>query len=82
MPAHQRPSVGRIVHYHPRDAERVSISDQPYGAIVTGVFEAGDGADICSLTVFAPGRKAEPLPECVREGGPDQPGTWPFPPRV
>lgn len=85
MPAHQRPSVGRIVHYHPKEAERLSFGSkgqQPFAALIVGVFEAGDGADICSLTVFAPGCAPSPLPECALEGGPDQPGTWSFPPRV
>lgn len=51
---------------------------QPVAAIVTGVFEAGDGADIVTLTVFEPGHAPRPLPEAVREG--TAANTWCWPP--
>ncbi len=65
-PAKVRPSIGRIVHYHPTDRDRVSFGtkgQQVYAALIAGVFETGDGAgDICSLTVFPPGCAPVPLP--------------------
>ncbi len=80
-PAKVRPSVGRIVHYHPFPNEAAKIP-QPFAALVAGVFEGTDGGDLCSLHVFPPGEKSFVPPRSVPEGGPDQPGTWSFPPRV
>jgi hypothetical protein len=84
-PAAQRVSVGRIVHYHPTDEERRLIapkSEQPFAALVCGVFGAGDGSDICSLMAFPPGKRGFVVPECRRQGEPGTPGTWSFPSRV
>lgn len=67
-----RPTIGRIVHY------LAPMRVEPVAAIVTGVFPAGDGADICTLTVFEPGEPPRPLAEAVRQG--EAPGTWRFPP--
>lgn len=81
MPAHQRPSIGRIVHYHPLPSEDARIP-QPFAALVTGVFEGTDGTELCSLTVFPPGGSSFAPKISIAEGGPDQPGSWSFPPRV
>jgi hypothetical protein len=79
-PLKVRPGIGRIVHYHPLPSEAAKIP-QPFAALVSGVFEGSDGSDLLSLHVFAPGRAFVPEMS-VREGGPDQPGTWSWPPRV
>lgn len=69
-----RPSIGRLVHYIP------ALRTKPFAAIITGVFEASDGADMVTLTVFPPGETPRPLPEAVRQG--IGAGTWCWPPMV
>lgn len=72
-----RPTVGRIVLFRRRQPDPGLPA---VAALITGVFEAGDGGDICTLTTFEPGRDPRPLPEAVREG--DEPGTWHWPQRT
>ncbi|WP_156629480.1 hypothetical protein [Methylobacterium sp. Leaf85] len=75
--AAQQPTIGRIVHFL-QIGDRGEVAPSPVAAIITGVFEAGDGDDICTLTVFEPGEPPRPLPEAVRHG--IAPGHWRFPP--
>lgn len=62
-PIKQRPTVGRIVHYHPRYSERLhhgSKGSAPWAALITGVYEAGEGetsVDLVAVMAFPPGQK-------------------------
>ncbi|WP_264047490.1 hypothetical protein [Methylobacterium flocculans] len=67
-----RPTVGRTVHWiSPATAA-------PIAGIVTGVFEAGDGGDMVTLTVFEPGQPPRPLPEAIRQGTTANTWCWPL----
>lgn len=72
-----RPTVGRIVQYlQPVEGSVDAVN--PVAAVITGVFEAGDAGDICTLTLFEPGQSPRPTPMAIRQG--DTPGHWRFPP--
>ena len=79
----QKPSVGRIVHYHPYGTEAFSslslrqvAAREPFAAIVTAV-----SSDIhVELTVFRPGSAPEPTHGSVPYG--TEPGCWSWPERV
>lgn len=79
----QKPTVGRIVHYHHKDAKD---KGQPYPAVITHVW----GDSVVNLAVCADG--SYPLPHgnmlvtSVQMGGPDRVDAlgscWSWPPRV
>ena len=79
----QQPSVGRIVHYHPSAINRDGAvakdpdQDQPNVAIIIYVHSA----TCVNLYVVNKWGTANSHTS-ICEGGPDQPGTWSWPPRV
>lgn len=72
-----RPIVGQSVHYlHPVACSTDEV--RSIAAVITGIFQAGDGADICTLTIFEPGQAPCPTPKPIRQG--ETGGTWRYPP--
>jgi hypothetical protein len=76
-----KPSIGRIVHYHPFAEGEPGIpftgEAPPCPAIITKVFSE----DCVNLTIF--GVESVPLLRTsVLRGGPAAQGSWSWPPRV
>ena len=78
--ADQKPTVGRIVHYHSYGTPGGEFKPEPRAAIVTHVNDDGT-IDLCAVNptgLF--------FNRNVSMGGPDgatpQPGCWNWPPRV
>ncbi len=70
----QKPTVGRIIFYQAHGSPNGQHKSEPRPAIITRVHDDGE----CDITVFNPSglffNKA-------KLGGPDQPGSWYWPPR-
>ncbi len=49
VPAVQKPSVGRIVHYQSYGTPGGEYTSQPRAAIITAVYELGGNVDLCIL---------------------------------
>lgn len=94
MSTEPKPTIGRIVHYHPTLDDIVRWTDKSGGELPDNAPREGAPlAAICTsdafddveqrvnLTVFADGElvaRAWSAPK----GEPDKPGTWCYPPRV
>ena len=84
----QKPSVGRIVHYHPGDQE--DRKGQPYPAVITHVWSdtcvnletMNDGS--FPLRIGSTGMDVEknPTSVCLANEGQTEGRRWEWPPRV
>jgi hypothetical protein len=84
-PPKVKPTPGRIVHYRPNAFELAGAGSKitkVWAALVTGVFEVGNGEPVVSLLAFPPGRQPLVIEECVHEGDENTERTWFWPARV
>lgn len=75
----QKPSVGRIVHYHREKTDSVDHPlEEPVAAIITRVW-----SDTCvNLTLFADGRGEFKMTSVCLRDEQNTEGVWSWPPRV
>lgn len=79
----QKPSIGRIVHYHSYGTPGGEFLPEPRAAIITEVKPSPDpewGEWIASLAVLNP--TGIFFNENVRFSEEPQPGRWSWPPRI
>lgn len=75
MTAEQKPSVGRIVHYHSYGSPGGEFKSEPRAAVIAGVHDDGE----CDVVVFNPTGLFFNN-KCKYSADP-KPGTWSWPPR-
>ena len=78
MPEQQKPSVGRIVHYHTRGSADGVFQPTEFAGIVTQAHgDIGDGMTVDLVTFGPTGMRFEVGVECGENAG-----QWSWPPRV